>query len=185
MMKIRWTPIQWTSLLLLALPLVAQAKSWSVIPAQSTLGFSGSYQGGAFHGTFKQFTARIDYDPAHLDAARFDVSVDLASVNTQNSERDQSLTGGDFFAVAKFPKAHFVTQSFTTGADGRVTAHGTLTLRGITKPVLLQVQFKRSANGATLDVGASLNRLDFKLGTGGDWKEIAVPVTVHGHLILK
>lgn len=177
--------IRWFVLLLLLLPCAASAKTWAVVPANSTLGFAGSYQGGPFKGVFKQFDAHIVYDAAHLDHAKFDVSVKLASVDTQSSERDQSLTGGDFFDVAKFPTAHFITQSFSTGADGRVTAHGTLTLRGVSKPVMLHVVFKPTATGATLNVDTTLNRKDFNLGTGSDWDEIAIPVAVHGHLTLK
>lgn len=74
-------------LLLLALALAASAKTWTVVPAQSTLGFTGNYQGGPFKGVFKHFDAHITYDPAHLDQAKFDVSVDLSSVDTQSSER--------------------------------------------------------------------------------------------------
>lgn len=74
-------------LLLLALPLAASAKTWTVVPAQSMLGFTGNYQGGPFKGVFKHFDAHITYDPAHLDQAKFDVSVDLSSVDTQSSER--------------------------------------------------------------------------------------------------
>lgn len=179
-MKIRWIAIS-----LLLLPLAASAKTWTVVPAHSTLGFTGSYQGGPFKGVFKHFDAHIVYDAAHLDQARFDVSVKLASVDTQSRERDQSLTGGDFFDVTQFPTAHFVTHSFSTGADGRVTAHGTLTLRGVSKPVMLHVVFKPTATGATLDVDTTLNRKAFNLGTSSDWDEIAIPVSVHGHLALK
>lgn len=171
-------------LLLLCIPAVAMGKTWQVDQARSKLGFDGSFQGQAFHGQFKKFSADITFDPANLSAAHFDVRVDLASVDTQGSERDQTLTGSDFFAVAKYPQAHFVTQSFSKGADGKVIAHGTLTLRGISQPVDLTVDFKPGTNGATLDVSSDVARLDWKLGAGDDWNGISKQIHVRAHLLL-
>jgi len=170
-----------TTLLLSA---AAQAREWTVDPAGSTLGFKGTYQGDGFAGTFRRFEAKIRYDEADLGASRFEVDVDTGSADTGSAERDESLQGGDFFAVAKFPKAHFVTKSFAKGADGRVTAQGTLTIRDRTRPVTLQVRFVADGDRATLDVDTVLQRADFGLGDGSDWAEIGAEVPVHGHLVL-
>ena len=102
----------------LLLPAAAFARDWQVDPATSTLGFKGSYQGDAFSGKFKSFSAQVRYDAADLASAKFDVTVDLASADTASSERDDTLKGSDFFAVAKFPSAHFVTSDFSAGSDG-------------------------------------------------------------------
>ena len=172
-------------LLLLALaPAAAFARTWNVDAEHSTLGFSGSYQGDAFHGQFGHFDAKIAYDPQHPEQSHFDVTVQLGSVDTQSAERDQTLTGSDFFDTGEHPTAHFVTQSFQRGADGRVTAQGTLTLNGISHPVTLKVNFKPSGSGATLDVDTTLNRLDYKLGVGSDWNAISRSIPVHAHLLL-
>ncbi|HET7301330.1 MAG TPA: YceI family protein [Oleiagrimonas sp.] len=171
-------------LLLLCIPAVAMGKTWQVDQAHSTLGFDGSFQGQAFHGQFKHFNADITFDPADLSTARFDVLVNLASVDTQSAERDQALTGSDFFAVSQYPKAHFVTRSFSKGADGQVVAHGTLTLRGISQPVDLKVDFKPGHDGATLDIASDVSRLDWKLGASDDWNGISKQIHVRAHLIL-
>lgn len=167
------------------LPTMACAHTWQVDTAHSTLGFDGSFQGGAFHGVFKKFDAKITYDPADPGNARFDVTVQLASVDTQASERDDTLKGGDFFDVAKTPTAHFTTQTFSMMADGAIVADGTLQLRGHSQPVALKVEFVPTASGATLDVSTTLQRLDFGLGTSKDWADISKAITVHGHLVLK
>jgi polyisoprenoid-binding protein YceI len=167
----------------LLLPTAAFARDFTV-DAKSTLGFKGSYQGEAFSGTFKKFDATIAYDGADLTKSKFDVSVDLASADTGSAERDDSLKGSDFFATSKFPKAHFVTESFAKGADGSVTAQGKLTIRDQTKPVTLKVTFTESGNGATLDVDTTLKRADFALGNGSDWTDVGADVPVHGHLVL-
>ena len=171
-------------LALLLLPVASFARDWNVDASKSTLGFKGSYQKEAFNGAFKTFEATIAYDAADPSKAKFDVTVDLASADTGSAERDDSLKGGDFFAVSKFPKAHFVTDSFAKAADGSVTAQGKLTIRDQTKPVTLKVVFTENGNAATLDVDSVLKRADFGLGAGSDWTDVGADVSVHGHLAL-
>lgn len=169
---------------MLALPALAAAKTWHVNSSAGTLGFDGAYQGQAFHGVFQHFNADIRYDPAHLDTAHFDVTVPLQSVDTQSRQRDQTLTGSQFFDVSQHPSAHFVTQSFSRDATGQVIAHGTLTLDNVTQPVTLKVQFQDKGDHATLDVQTHVNRLDFKLGTDSGWDKLRKRVDVHAHLRL-
>jgi len=171
-------------LFLMLLPAVCSARDWQVDAAKSSLTFTGTYQGSAFTGKFGKFDAAIRYDEADLANAKFDVKVDVTSVDTQSSERDDTLRTADFFDVAKFPQARFVTTGFERGADGTVTAKGTLTIREQSKPVGLKVQFAASAQGTTLDVETTLNRLNFGLGSSDDWADIGKDVGVHGHLVL-
>ena len=169
---------------LLLLTSGAFAREWQVDAAKSTLTFKETYQGEGFEGRFKKFTATIAYDESDLASAKFDVRVDVASVDTQNSDRDDALVTSDFFDPAKFPQAHFVTQSFAKSADGGVEAKGTLTIRDQSRPVTLKVHFVASGATATLDVDTTLKRLDFGLGTSSDWNDIGKDVPVHGHLTL-
>lgn len=171
-------------LLLALLPLAAFARDWNVDMAKSGLGFDGTYQNGPFAGMFKKWQAAISYDENDLAKAKFDVTVDLASVDTGSGERDQTLATADFFDTAKFPHAHFVTNAFNRGADGGVIALGTLTIRDQSKPVTLKVKFAVSGGATTLDVGTTLNRMDFGLGASSDWADISTNINVHGHLVL-
>lgn len=174
-----------TLLLALALPGIAAATDYTVQPATSTLGFSTTFQGESFQGHFEHWTAAISYDPAHLDASKFDVEVDLASAKTGDKDRDTALPGSDFFDVAKFPKAHFVTTGLHKDGN-KVIAEGTLTLRGVSKPVRLEVSFKPQPAGATLDVAGTVRRLDFGVGTGdyADTSVIGGEVKIAAHLQL-
>jgi polyisoprenoid-binding protein YceI len=171
-------------LLLALLPACAFAHDWQVDAAKSTLTFKGIYQGGAFNGKFGKFDAAISYDETDLAHAKFDVKVDVTSLDTQSSERDDTLRTADFFDPAKYPQAHFVTSAFARGADGGVEAKGTLTIRDRTQPVTLKVKFAVGGGGTTLDVDTTLNRLDFGLGSSSDWADIGRDVSVHGHLVL-
>lgn len=170
--------------LALLLPLSAFARDWQVDAAASTLTFKGSYQGEGFDGRFGKFDATIAYDANDLPKSKFDVTIDLASADTGNGDRDDSLHGSDFFDVKKTPKAHFVSESFAKGADGGVEAHGKLTIRDRTAPVVLKVKFAESGDKATLDVDTVLKRADYGLGAGGDWSDVGAEVPVHGHLAL-
>jgi polyisoprenoid-binding protein YceI len=174
-------------MVLLGIAAPAPARTWSVDAAHSKLGFTNTYQNVEYTGQFRRFDAVIDYDPGDLAHAKFDVSVDLTSLDTQNSERDQTALGADFFDAAKFPRAHFATTAFHKAADGKVIAEGVLTLRGVSKPVALTVSFKPDGNGATLDVTAQVKRLDFGIGAGqwADPSMIGNGVAVHGHLQLR
>jgi polyisoprenoid-binding protein YceI len=172
-------------LLALALPCVASAADYTVQPAGSTLGFSSSFQGSGFDGHFDKWTAAISYDQAKLAASKFDVTVDLSSVKTGDSDRDGALPGPDFFNVAKYPQAHFVTTGFRQQGT-QVIADGTLTLHGVSKPVSLNIAFKPQGSGATLDVSGVVKRLDFGVGGGqyADTSVIAADVKVTAHLVL-
>lgn len=164
----------------------ALANPWRVDRAHSTLTFTNTYQNVAYNGQFRRFAATIDYNPGDLARAKFDVSVDITSLDTQNAERDHTALGADFFDATQFPRAHFVTTSFHKMADGKVLADGMLALRGISKPVTLEVTFSPHGTTATLDVTAQLKRLDFGVGAGqwADPSMIGDAVTVHGHLVL-
>jgi polyisoprenoid-binding protein YceI len=172
-------------MLALALPCAAVATDYTVEPAASTLGFSGTFQGEAFQGRFDQWKAAIAYDPGDLAGSHFDVDVTLASVKTGDSDRDGALPGSDFFNVPKFPKAHFVSTSIhKVGAT--VVADGNLTLRGVSKPISLDVAFKPQGSGATLDVNGTVKRLDFGLGASdyADTSVIGANVKITAHLQL-
>lgn len=162
----------------------ALARDWQTDAAKSSLTFKGTYQDGPFEGRFGKFDAAIAFDEADLSKAKFDVRINVASVATESSERDETLKTPEFFDPVRFPQAHFVTESFSKGADGGLEAKGQLTIRAITKPVTLKVKFAASGNAATLDVDTTLKRLDFDLGVGGDWADIGNDVPVHGHLAL-
>jgi polyisoprenoid-binding protein YceI len=177
----------WCAVALLAFAAPVLAKTWQVDAAHSTLTFTNTYQNVEYTGQFRRFNANITYDPNDLAHAKFDVGVDIASLDTQNSERDHTALGADFFDASKFPQAHFVTTAFRKAADGKVIADGTLTLHGVSKPVSLAVAFATRGDTATLDVTAQLKRLDFGIGTGqwADPSMIGDGVTVRGHLTLR
>jgi polyisoprenoid-binding protein YceI len=171
--------------LALLIPLAAHAGSWRADAKSSTLGFSGIYQGDAFNGRFKTFDAAIAFDPAQLATSRFDVKITLASADTANSERDESLRGKDFFDTAHTPIATYTATHFRSLGGNRYAADGTLDLRGVSKPVTLTFAWATGATPALVG-DAVVNRLDFKVG-GGQWADASLignAVKVHTALKL-
>lgn len=174
-------------LLCLPLPMAAAAADYRVQQDQSTLGFSATFQGASFQGHFAQWHAAIRFDPVKLADSSFDVTVDTTSAATGDDDRDGALPGADFFNATKYPQARYVSTGFSRVDGTRVIAHGTLTLRGETRPLDLAVAFAPQAGGtATLDVTGALKRLDYGVGSGeyADTSVIGNDVTINAHLVL-
>ncbi len=155
-------------------------------PGASRLEFSGVQAGAEFKGVFHKFTAVVNFAPEALTDARFDVEIDLNSLDTMDEDRDSTMRGADIFDGAHFPTAHYLTRSFAKTASG-YTAIGALTLRGVTKDVPVDFQFAPTAGGARLSGTAKLKRLDFGVGQG-EWKStksVADEVNVAFALVLK
>ena len=178
--------IRSVALLLLALPFTAGAGEYSVDAAGSKLSFKGSAQGEAFEGVFKRFSATVAVDPADATKTALTADIDIASVDTQNAERDETLATGDFFDAAKFPKATFRTKSCQAAGAGKFTCDAELTIRDKSRPVAFPFTFAESGGKATLDANVTLDRTQFDVGTG-DWAgedAVAHAVAVSVHLAL-
>jgi polyisoprenoid-binding protein YceI len=171
-------------LALAALPSAAFASHYAA-QAGSRLTFTASFEGEPFTGRFEKFDAAIRFDPKNLADSRFDVRIPLASARTDNDERDEALHGPDFFDAKGKPEARYEATHFVKLKDGRYRADGTLTLRGIKKPVPLV--FSVSAGPNPILIGeATVDRLAFGVGKGefADLELIPGKVTVNTRLVL-
>ncbi len=153
------------------------ATPYAVDASHSQLGFTAIQSGGDIDGRFERFTATIVFADADLAGSRFDVEVDLGSVNTQDDERDGALKSEDLFHVEKYPQAHFVATRFTRKAAGQYEAAGKLTIRDVTRDIVLPFTFATLNEGgkpvAMLKGGVTLKRLDYGVGQG-DWKDTSM-----------
>lgn len=149
-------------------PTAATAADYVQAPG-SSLVFATKYDGEVFTGRFGDFATRLSFDPDDLDAARLDVTIQLAGTATGNADRDSTLSGSDFFDVAKFAQARYVAERFRALGGDRYSADGTLTLRGVSKPVTLTFTWT-PGSPATLAGRATVQRLAFGVG-GGDWAD--------------
>lgn len=150
-------------------PAPITAAAWRLVPERSALTFRAVQAGAEFEGRFARYTTDIAFDPAALTGSRFDVRIDAASAETLEAQRDETLRGPDFFAAAQFPQAHFIATQFNRSTTG-YAAIGTLTLRGVTRPLTVRFQWTAGpAGSATLTGDALVRRLDFGVGQG-EWQ---------------
>lgn len=91
-------------------------------------------------GRFDKFSGTFSWDGGKPDAAKVKVEIDTASLNSNQAERDKHLKSPDFLDVAKFPAATFESTAAKLDAAGKGTITGKLTLHGVSKDVILNVE---------------------------------------------
>jgi len=146
----------------------ACAAHWNVDYAHSKLGFTVQWANEPFTATFKTWKAAIDFDPADLTHARADVTINIASEASDESDFDSGLQGAEGFAATQFSTAHFVATKFRQGSGNSYTANGTLTLKSISKPVTLAFTLDINAKTAHMVGTAHVIRTDYGVGRG-EW----------------
>jgi polyisoprenoid-binding protein YceI len=149
----------------------AIAADYSQAPG-STLGFSGSYQGEAFSGSFPGFVTKFSFDPAQLATSKLDVTIPIATATTRNADYDGEMRGASFFNSKQFPQARYTASKFRSLGGNKYAADGTLSLRGVSKPVTLTFTWTPGAK-PVLTGSAAVKRLDFGIGSG-DWADTSV-----------
>lgn len=154
--------------MLVAMLAPARAADYVQAPG-SSLAFATKYDGEVFTGRFGGFDTRLSFDPQQLESARLEVTIELAGTQTGNADRDSTLTGADFFNVASFAQARYVADRFRALGGDRYAADGTLTLRGVSRPVTLEFDWT-GGSPALLSGRATVRRLEFGVG-GGDWAD--------------
>lgn len=157
------------TLLLAAAP--AFAADYTQAPG-SALVFAGTYEGDAFTGRFPGFVTRFSFDPAQLATARLDVTIPIATASTGNSDYDGEMRGSAFFNSAKFPQARYTATRFRALGGNRYAAEGTLSLRGVSKPVTLDFTWTPGTK-PVLTGKATVKRLDFGVGEG-EWADTSL-----------
>lgn len=144
----------------------AHAAHWNVDTAHSKLGFTVIWAKQPFVGTFKSWKADIDFDAANLAASKAVVTIAIGSMSSGDSETDAGIKGEVGFGADKFPTAHFVTTGFTHKSGNDYVAQGTLTLKGVTKPVTLPFTLTINGKSAHMVGTANVMRNQFNVGTG-------------------
>ena len=90
-------------------------------------------------GDFHKLSGSVHYDPQRPEALKIAASVDVASLNTRDAQRDGHLKSADFFDAQKFPSITFVSKRATAKAVGDINVVGDLTIHGTTHEVTLAV----------------------------------------------
>jgi polyisoprenoid-binding protein YceI len=166
-----------TLLVITAVFAFSVAQKWAIADKYS-IKFSSS----EVAGIFKTFSGSIDFDEQNPASSKFDVSIDVNSINTGNGLQNKHAKGDEWFDAAKYPAIKYTSKKIVkAGAGYQVT--GDLIIKGVTKEYTIPFTFKKAGAGATFNGSFTVNRSDFKIGKpGGEVGEqikidVAVPVT--------
>jgi polyisoprenoid-binding protein YceI len=116
----------------------AEPLAFTIDPNHSTVGFSVRHFFSRVSGRFKDFSGTVQYDEKNLAASSVDVTIQAATITTENDRRDADLRSSDFFAVDSFPTLTFKSTKVVPGSNGAFQIQGDLTMHGVTRPVTLE-----------------------------------------------
>jgi polyisoprenoid-binding protein YceI len=156
----------------LFVPAFARASTWDIDPAHTSIEFSVRHMMvSTVKGQFEKVKGSLDLDDKDVTKSTVEVTIDLGSVNTHEPKRDGHLKSADFFDTAKFPTATFKSTKVQKAGKNKLKVTGELSLHGVTKPVVLEVEGPTDAYktpfGTTVrgvHATAKLDRKDFGIG---------------------
>jgi len=145
------------------------ASPYVLDPAHSAVGFRVKHMMiSTVPGHFNKFNGGFDFDPKKGQLKAVSITIDVTTIDTGVDMRDKHLKSGDFFAADQYPTASFVAKGpVKVKVDEAVKVPGTLTLRGVSKPVTLDVTYGGSAvdpmgkERVAFEATASINRTDY------------------------
>ena len=166
------------------------ADEYKIDPNHSSVNFSVTHlMVSTVNGRFTAFEGKVLFDDKDVTKSSVNVTIKTASVNTDNTSRDNDLRSAGFFDADKFPEITFQSKSVEKKGSDYV-AHGTLTIKGVAKDVDLPFELKGPADagrmGKVIGAHASLtvNRQDFGVAKapGVVGNEVKIDLNVEAHL---
>jgi len=154
-------------------PASAAPAVWNIDKTHSNVSFQIRHFVSKVRGSFTDFKGTITADPDAWQSGQIDVQINATSITTNNDRRDADLRSSNFFAVDSFPTISFKSIRIErTGDDAKI--HGTLTMRGVTKNIVLDghfngIQKSSQADRVGFDATTTVNRMDY----GVKWNRAA------------
>ncbi len=157
------------AIFVLAAPVFTHAVTWEIDPTHSSFQFKVRHMTVSnVKGDFGKSRGVVTIDDKDITQTKVEVAIEVTSVNTGHSQRDEHLRGPDFFDVAKYPTISFVSRKVTRGDADRLRVIGDLTIHGVTREITVDVEGLtpevkdpggNSRRGATATT--KINRRDF------------------------
>ena len=153
----------------------APAANWQIAD-KCTIRFAG---GGEVGGIFKTMKGTVVFDEQNLAASTFDLTVDVASVNTGNALMNTHIKSAEWFDAGKYPVIKFVSKKVVK-AGNALQVTGDMEMHGVKKETTLPFTFQNKGATAIFSSKFAINRSDFHIGKpGGDVEEnIKLDITV-------
>jgi polyisoprenoid-binding protein YceI len=181
-----WLPF--VAVVALAVSAAAQVDTWNLDPFHSAAQFAVRHNGiSTVRGAFGKLSGTVQYDPADPTKTVIEATIDANSVDTRVDPRDKDLRSPNFFDVEKFPTITFKSKRVESAGKGKLKVTGDLTIHGVTKEVVLDVD---GPNGPNKDprgnqhMGASattqISRKDFGVSgaPGGVGDDVQITLDV-------
>lgn len=166
---------------------VSYAQEWALDKSHSNVSFTVVHlKISEIYGSFGTFDAAINSSKEDFSDAVFTFSADVAAINTGIERRDNHLKADDFFAAAAHPTISFKSVSVTKESEQNYKINGDLTMKGVTKPIVLDAVIKGPIEGRNgkkvigVTVTGAVNRVDFGVGTSGPSVDDIVTLRVSG-----
>ena len=168
-MKKLLVPIAFATVMTLSAFTAVNSMDWKIAE-----GYNIAFTSKDPSGVFKTMHGDISFDPNNLDASKFNVSVDVNSINTGNGMRNNKAKGEKFFDADKYPTITFVSTKMTKTPAGFETK-GTLTMHGVQKEITIPFTFVNNTFAGSF----SVNRLEYGVG---DDKGMSAHVSTDLHI---
>ena len=147
--------------------MLAHAQSVNTIDvARSAITFVATQMGVPAEGSFKRFTARVEFDPARLAASQARIEIALDSFDSGVTEVDTEVKRKAWFNTAQFPTATFVSSAVRPAGANRYEATGQMTIKGRTRDVTVPFTVRQGGGAAVFEGAFTLKRLDYGIGEG-------------------
>ena len=150
---------------------------WYIDPSHAQVNFSVKHMMvSTVRGRLGRVTGRLQLDPETPEKGDFEITVDVAGLNTNDDRRDGHLRSADFFDAEKYPEITFKSNAIFPQGEGRYTASGDLTIRGLTLPQSFEIELlgvTPTAQGGQL-LGATASATIDRTAFGLVWN---MPVT--------
>ena len=144
--------------------------TWQIDAAHTEINFSARHMMiSKVRGTFESFRGDVEFNPQDLTNGSVEVTIDASSINTRNEQRDGHLKSGDFLDVENYPNIVFKSTGAELTGTNEGLLKGNLTIRGVTKPVVLNVEYGGTAQSpwgstsAGFSATTKINRKDWGL----------------------
>jgi polyisoprenoid-binding protein YceI len=151
-----------------ASPAAAPGQKYLITPQNSKVEFIGSKVTGKHNGSFGDFSGQVDY-AGSPENSRVTITIKTESITTDTPDLTKHLKTADFFDVAKFPEATFVSTAIKAGGDKGAThtVTGNLTMHGVTRAITFPATINVTPDAATVESSFSINRKDFGINYAG------------------
>ena len=163
------------------------AVAQGVLIDKSEIRFVSKQMGASVEGRFRRWKANVDFRPNELSKSKANFEIELGSIDLASEESEVETRRSVWFDTAKFPLATFASTSIRGVGGDRYEIAGTLTMKGVSKDIVVPVALRKDVAGNVVAEGQfTLRRLEFKIGEGvwADTDAVANDIVVRVRMVL-